>query len=118
MPVELQGTVTDVPPEAAELLRLLADPTRRQIFMTLMQGEFCNCELAAGLGLPRNLVSHHVRSLREAGLVQEHKGPSDARSVHIVVDPEALGGALASLCSALDPAHVGTRLPACGQTAR
>ncbi len=120
MSVELQeaSSVKDVAPEAAELLRLLADPTRRQIFLVLMRGEVCNCELSAELGLPQNLVSHHVRKLREAGLVEEHRDPSDARWVHIRVDPEALGAAWRSLSSALDPANVGTRLPGCGRTAK
>ncbi|MGC8626561.1 MAG: ArsR/SmtB family transcription factor [Acidimicrobiales bacterium] len=104
-------------PEAAELLRLLADSTRRRIFLTLMQGEYCNCELSDELGLPQNLVSHHVRRLREAGLLEEHRGPDDARWVHIRVRTEALGRALSSLCATLDPARVGARLPACNQKA-
>jgi ArsR family transcriptional regulator len=120
MPVELQeaSSVKDVAPEAAELLRLLADPTRRQIFLALMRGEYCNCELSAELGLSENLVSHHVRKLREAGLVEEHRDPTDARWVHIRVDLEALGAAWRSLASALEPARAGTRLAPCGRAAK
>jgi DNA-binding transcriptional ArsR family regulator len=120
MPVDLQKTSSgpDLAPEAARLLRLLADPARRQIFFLLMRGEVCNCELSADLGLPQNLVSHHVRKLREAGLVEEHRDPGDARWVHLSVDLEALGTAWASLASAFDPARAGTRLPACGRTAK
>jgi DNA-binding transcriptional ArsR family regulator len=108
----------DVTPEAAQLLRLLADPNRRHIFFRLVRGEYCNCELSAELGLPENLVSHHVRKLREAGLVEEHRDPTDARWVHIRVDLEALATAWRSLSSALDPAHTGTRLPGCGRSAK
>jgi ArsR family transcriptional regulator len=118
MPVQLPDIDTDVTPEAADLLRLLADPTRRRIFLVLMRGEFCNCELSAELGLQENLVSHHVRRLKQAGLVEERRGPDDARWVHIRVNADALGRALGSLCASLDPARAGTRLPACGQTAK
>lgn len=117
MPVEMVHEKADVTPEAAELLRLLADPNRRRIFLRLMRGEYCNCELSAELGLPENLVSHHVRKLRAAGLVREHRDPTDARWVHIRVDHEALAGAWASLSGALNPARVGARLPACGRAA-
>ena len=118
MPVEMVDEKADVTPQAAELLRLLADPTRRRIFLRLMRGEYCNCELSADLGLPENLVSHHVRKLRAAGLVREHRDPTDARWVHIRVDLEALGSAWASLSGALDPARAGARLPGCGQSAK
>lgn len=118
MAAEILAHQEDVTAEAAELLRLLADPTRRQIFFALMRGEFCNCELSAELGLSENLVSHHVRKLREAGLVEEHRDPSDARWVHIRVDLGALEAAWRSLSSALDPARAGTHLPACGRAAK
>ena len=118
MAIETVAHRADVTAGAADLLRLLADPTRRLIFLTLMQGEYCNCELSAELGLQENLVSHHVRRLREAGLVEEHRDPLDARWVHIRVDIDALGVAWHSLSSALDPARAGNRLPLCGQTAK
>ena len=118
MGVEALDHQPEVTPEAAELLRLLADPNRRQIFLRLMGGEYCNCELSAELGLPENLVSHHVRKLREAGLVEEHRDPTDARWVHIRVDLEAFGAAWRSLSSVLDPSRAGTRLPPCGRAAQ
>ena len=108
----------DVSERAAELLRLLADSNRRRIFLRLMRGEYCNCELSAELGLPENLVSHHVRKLRAAGLVEEHRDPTDARWVHIRVDLNALGAVWGSLSSAFDPARAGSRLPGCGRLAR
>ena len=117
MPAKMLDGKADVTPEAAELLRLLADANRRRIFLRLLRGEYCNCELSAELALPENLVSHHVRKLRAAGLVSEHRDPSDARWVHIRIDLEALGAAWSSLSDALDPARAGVRLPACGRSA-
>ena len=107
MPPEMRTAQRDVAPEAAELLRLLADPTRRRIFLALMRGEYCNCELSAELGLQENLVSHHVRKLKEAGLVEEHRDPADARWTHLKVDRGALGAAMHSLVCAFGPALAG-----------
>lgn len=100
-------------PAAAEFLRLLADPTRRQIFLLVMGGEICNCELADALSLPQNLVSHHLRKLRQAGLVEEHRDPHDGRWAHCTVNVEALSAAWEGLEMAFHPSQVGTRAPAC-----
>jgi DNA-binding transcriptional ArsR family regulator len=106
----------DVPEIAGRLLRLLADPTRRRIFLMLLRGETCNCELADGLALAENLISHHVRQLRKAGLVRERRDPEDARWVHYRIDAEAYGVAWSALASAVDPARIETR-SVCAPTA-
>ena len=108
----------DVAPTAAAFLRLLADPTRRQIFLRLMAGETCNCELVDDLGLAQNLVSHHVRQLRLAGLVIERRDSNDRRWVYYRVDPAALTTAWAALTAALHPARLETREPRCGPLVR
>ena len=114
MSVELATSPVDVDAAAATFLKLLADPTRRQIFLLLMRGETCNCELAAALDVPQNLVSHHVRRLREAGLIHENRDPYDARWIHYTVDPAALATAWQALAAAFDPARLSDRVPACG----
>jgi DNA-binding transcriptional ArsR family regulator len=103
----------DVLPAGAAFLRLVADPTRRRILLLLMRGETCNCEVAAALDLPENLVSHHVRKLREAGLVEEHPDPVDARWVHFTVNATALTAAWRALTTAFAPDRLGSRQPAC-----
>jgi len=52
---------------AAELAAL-ADPTRLTIALALERGELCVCDLAWIVERADNLVSHHVRALRAAGL--------------------------------------------------
>ena len=112
--------VTDVSQGAARLLRLLADPTRRRLFAALTAGETCNCELADGLGLAQNLVSHHIRQLREAGFVRERRDERDARWIYYRLDAEALAEAWRSIGALIDPARHGERTPDCpppeGQT--
>jgi DNA-binding transcriptional ArsR family regulator len=51
----------------------LGDPTRRAVFERLRGGPQAVGELAAGLPVSRPAVSQHLRVLREAGLVVEHR---------------------------------------------
>jgi len=53
----------------AEGFRALGDPTRLTIALALRDGgELCVCDLAWIVERAENLVSHHVRALRAAGL--------------------------------------------------
>ena len=47
----------------------LADPARLRIVDLLTLGDFSPTELQAELGMPSNLLSHHLKVLREADLV-------------------------------------------------
>ncbi|MCC6175755.1 MAG: winged helix-turn-helix transcriptional regulator [Chloroflexi bacterium] len=103
----------DMDPAAVELLQLLADPTRRRIFRSLLRGETCNCELAVELDLAHNLISHHLKRLRLAGLIQERRDRHADHWVHYVVNVEVLNGALGALNAALTPAPTDARTPCC-----
>jgi ArsR family transcriptional regulator len=107
------SNVTDVASAGVDFLKLLADPTRRRIFLLLMQGETCNCEVSEALDLPENLVSHHLRRLREAGLIEEHPDPRDARWVHYRVSAMGLATAWRALAEVFSPNLLGSRRPAC-----
>jgi DNA-binding transcriptional ArsR family regulator len=51
----------------------LGDATRRAVYERLRSGPQSVGELAEGLPVSRPAVSQHLRVLREAGLVQEHR---------------------------------------------
>lgn len=57
--------------------KALGDPTRMTIAVALREGgELCVCDLAWITSRPENLVGHHLRTLRAAGLAssrREHK---------------------------------------------
>ncbi len=54
----------------AASFQALADPTRLTIAAALLAGrELCVCDLAWIVERAQNLVSHHLRALRAAGLV-------------------------------------------------
>jgi ArsR family transcriptional regulator len=55
----------------ATLFKALADPARVAILATLTRAasEVCVCDFTAGLGLNQSTVSHHLKLLKDAGLV-------------------------------------------------
>ncbi len=61
--------------DQALLFRALADPHRLTILATLAQSEHevCVCEFTAGLPLNQPAVSHHLKVLRDAGLVRAER---------------------------------------------
>ena len=102
---------------AADFLRLLADPTRRRIFLHLMGGEVCNCEMVSHLGLAQNLISHHLRQLRQAGLIRARRDERDQRWIYYSIDPEALRQVHGEIGALFDPDRLGERVPDCGPAA-
>src|SRR2546429_9515427 len=57
----------------AAVLAALADPTRRAIFERLARSPHAVGELARELPVSRPAVSQHLRVLKEAGLVRDHR---------------------------------------------
>jgi DNA-binding transcriptional ArsR family regulator len=58
---------------AAELNGVLSDGNRLRILCLLKAGELCVCEIWQHLTLPQNLVSHHLRAMRQVGLLKSRK---------------------------------------------
>jgi len=80
-------------------LKALSDPARVRLMSLLLASphcEACTCDLAPALGLSEATVSHHLKSLREAGLVR-----AERRGAWVFYRPvrEALG----ALVKVLDP---------------
>lgn len=61
--------------EAAELFKVLGDPTRLSMLATLRQSSepICICDFTAAYDLSQPTVSHHMGKLKAAGLVEAHK---------------------------------------------
>jgi ArsR family transcriptional regulator, lead/cadmium/zinc/bismuth-responsive transcriptional repressor len=59
---------------AAARAKALGDPTRLLIALALREGEeLCVCDLAWIAGRAENLVGHHLRALRSAGLARSRR---------------------------------------------
>ncbi len=104
--------------ELARMLKVLSDPTRLAIFERLVQGVQCNCEIGDNLDLPMNLISHHLRALREAGLVNCERDPADGRWIYYSINARALARLRDMLCAFFDPERIHARLSICGPRAR
>ena len=70
----------------------LADPARLRIVDLLTLGDFSPTELQAALGMPSNLLSHHLRTLEGAGLATRHRSEADKRRSYVGLAPGALEG--------------------------
>lgn len=71
-----------------ELLKTLADPTRRGIFVQLMEGgEQTVGALTDFAGVSQPAVSKHLSVLKQAGLVQDRPA---GRTVHYRAQPQGL----------------------------
>ena len=57
----------------AEIFRQLSDGTRVRIFWILSHGEVCVANLSALMGMSSPAVSHHLRLLKEAGLITSRR---------------------------------------------
>lgn len=56
-----------------KMFKALSDETRLHIYLLLLQGELCVCELVNILNMEQSRISHGVRILREAGLVTNRR---------------------------------------------
>ncbi len=81
----------------APLFKALGDPVRLRIAsMIASRPELCVCEITPAFELSSGTISHHLKTLREAGLVDcERRGTY----VFYWIRPDALG-ALSALLSA------------------
>jgi len=57
----------------AELLKVIAEENRLRILCILKKGEHCVCQIIEYLDLSQSLVSHHLKQLKDAGLIEDSK---------------------------------------------
>jgi len=72
----------------------LADENRAAIVELLANGERCVCDVSAALGISNALASHHLKKLREAGLVATRR---KGAWLHCRLEGDAIAGAIAEL---------------------
>lgn len=76
----------------ARLHGALAEPARLRIVDLLSLGDVSPSDLQAQIGLPSNLLAHHVRTLESVGLVVRHRSQADRRRSYLQLVPDVLGG--------------------------
>ncbi|SNT44697.1 Protein-tyrosine-phosphatase [Asanoa hainanensis] len=89
---------------APPFLRLAAHPLRWCLLSSLAGSDLRVRELAALLDQPQNLVSYHLRLLRDGGLVTANRSSLDGRDSYYHLDLDRCGQALADSGADLHPA--------------
>ena len=88
--------------DLARMFKALGDPVRLRLLSMVASsdgGEACVCDLTAGFELSQPMISHHLRVLREAGLLEcERRGTW--------VFYRVVPAALAQLAAVLGPAEL------------
>ncbi len=90
--------------QSPAFLKLLAHDLRWKILATLARGDYHVQELVRLIGEPQNLVSYHLRRLREADVLSERRSSADRRDVYYSLDLDNFHSSYASAARALHPA--------------
>jgi len=117
-PLVREPLTADWAGDLARMFKALGDPVRLQLLSRVAShagGEACVCDLSVGLDLTQPTISHHLKVLRETGLLEcERRGTW----VYYWVVPSALAQLSAVLGSTdvsidqLGTAPLGTATPA------
>ena len=98
-------------PVLAAQFALLADPLRLRIVEALAREQLCTCHLIEITGAKQTTISHHLRILREAGVVV---GEAQGRFTWYHLTPGAFAEALRRLQAIAPPDRPAPRLrPPC-----
>jgi len=102
--------VTNVATESPlRFLQVLADEQRWRLVQELARSDRKVSELTELVGRPQNLVSYHLASLRNAGIVSARRSSADRRDTYYRMDMGRCTDLLSGVGSALQP---GLRLDA------
>lgn len=93
----------DATAELPPYLKLLADEQRWKLLRALAYSDRRVQELVRLLQQPQNLVSYHLRKLRDHALVRERRSSADRRDVYYSLDLDRLKGMLMSTGTTLHP---------------
>lgn len=76
--------------ERAAVYAALGDPVRLRIVDILSLGDASPSELMSVLDIPSNLLAHHLKALRECGLVTSRRSQGDGRKQYLTLNNDAL----------------------------
>lgn len=89
---------------APAFVRLAAHPLRWKLLSALADSDYRVRELVTLVDQPQNLVSYHLRQLRDGGLVSSTRSSHDGRDCYYHLDLNRCAEALADTGAALHPA--------------
>lgn len=59
--------------DLAKFLRVIGEDNRLKILCLLKDGELCVCEIVENLDMPQNLISTHLKALKDMKLVESRQ---------------------------------------------
>lgn len=87
---------TEVIEAVSEAMKQLGDPSRLRIFWLLCHAEECVTNIACAVNMTSPAVSHHLKSLKSAGLITSRRAGKEmyykaadselAQSLHIIIE--------------------------------
>jgi ArsR family transcriptional regulator, arsenate/arsenite/antimonite-responsive transcriptional repressor len=69
----MQSSTSTLPHLIAAAFHALSDPLRINVLELLRQRELCVCDLCDALGVSQSKLSFHLKTLKEAGLVNSRQ---------------------------------------------
>jgi protein-tyrosine-phosphatase/DNA-binding HxlR family transcriptional regulator len=85
------------------ILQVLGHELRWELISHLRKSDLKAGELVAATGQAQNLVSYHLRLLRDAGLVRERRSSADGRDIYYSLDRRAATTGLYAALAAIGP---------------
>jgi ArsR family transcriptional regulator len=73
--------------KTVDFLKVIAEENRLKILCLLQKGDLCVCDIWQYLGLPQNLTSHHLKVLKDFGLITSRK---EGLRVHYSIDKKTV----------------------------
>jgi protein-tyrosine-phosphatase len=95
---------TNTSAQPPDFLKLLAHDLRWKLLTVLVRSDHRVHELVDMLGQPMNLVSYHLKQLRDQQLVTERRSSADGRDVYYSLDLDLLRTRYFAAGAALHPA--------------
>jgi len=95
----------------ARMFHALSDERRLRILEALRGGEMCVCDLQAELGMAQSLLSFHLKTLRDAGLVSVRRS---GRWAHYSIDPGTVAHTAAAVLEIGRESSSRSARPCCG----
>lgn len=72
---------------AHSFLRAISDPNRLKIICVLQSGSKCVCEIVLAVGISDKLASHHLKQLKDIGLLIESR---EGKFIRYALDKKAI----------------------------
>ncbi|MCX6791711.1 MAG: metalloregulator ArsR/SmtB family transcription factor [Candidatus Gottesmanbacteria bacterium] len=57
----------------SSVLKVVSEESRLKLLCVLRKGEHCVCDTMKHVNLSQSLISHHLRDLKDAGIVSDEK---------------------------------------------